>query len=57
MRGSEGFSVQVGNPVPELVMTRRDKASPLAFEGVANVKFGVAAVTVFGEVWGIYAVS
>ena len=33
-------------------MTRRDKATPLAFEGVANCKFGVSSVAVFGEVWG-----
>ena len=34
-------------------MTRRDKASSFAVEGVANGKFGVADVTVFGEVWEI----
>ena len=31
-------------------MTRCDEAAPLAIEGVANGKFGVAAVTVFREV-------
>ena len=34
-------------------MTRRDKAAPLAIEGVKNGEFGVADVTVIGEVWGI----
>ena len=53
MRGSEGFSGQVCDPVPELIMTRRDKAAPLAVKGVADCKFGIAAVTVFGKVWGI----
>ena len=34
-------------------MTRRDEATPIAVEGVANGKFGVSAVTLFGEVWGL----
>ena len=38
-------------------MTCRNKAAPLAIKVVTNGEFGVAAVTVFGEVWGIYAVS
>ena len=53
MRGSEGFAGQVCDPVPELIMTRRDEAAPLSVEGVENCKFGVAAVAVFGKVWGI----
>ena len=53
MRGSEGFDGQIYNPVPELVMARRDEATPLEIKGAANGKFGVASVKVFGEVWGI----
>ena len=53
MRGSEGFSGQVCNTFPELVITRSDKAAPIAVKGVTNVKFGVAAVTIFEEIWGI----
>ena len=53
VRGSEGFYGQVCDPVPELIMTRRDEAAPLAFESVEDCKFGVAAVKVFGEVCGI----
>ena len=53
MRRSEGFSGQVCDPVPELVMTRRDKSAPLEIKGVENGKFGVASVTVFGEVSGL----
>ena len=53
MRGSEGFSGQVCNPAPDLVMARCDEAYPLAIEGTTNGEFGVADVTVFGEVWGI----
>ena len=37
-------------------MTRRDKAAPLAVKGMAYGKSGVSAITVMGEVWGIYAV-
>ena len=32
---------------------RRDEDAPLEVKGVANFKFGIAAVTVFGEIWGI----
>ena len=53
MRGSEGFSGQVCDPVPELIMTRRDKAALFVFKGVANSNFGVATITVSGEVWKI----
>ena len=53
VRGSEGFSGQVYDPSLELVMIRCDEAAPLAIEGVANGKFGVAEITVFGEVWGL----
>ena len=28
------------------------KAAPLTVEGVTNIKVGVAAVAVMGEVWG-----
>ena len=48
MRGSEGFSGQICDPVLELVITRSDESAPLAVEGVADGKFGVAAVTLFG---------
>ena len=34
-------------------MTRRDKAFPLTIKGVADLDFGVAAVTVMDEVWGL----
>ena len=40
-------------PRPGIVMKRRYEAAPLAVEGVANCKFGVSAVAIFGEVWGL----
>ena len=48
VRGGEGPARQIRDPVTELIMTRRDKATPLAVEGVANGKLCVAAVAVFG---------
>ena len=51
--GGEGFARQVCDPVPELVMTRRNEAVPLAIKGMTLGEFGVAAVTVIWEVWGI----
>ena len=53
MSRCEGFSGQFHNPVMKLMVTRRDKAAPLAVEGMAYGEIVVAAVAVFGEVWGI----
>ena len=56
-RGGESPSSQIRDPVTDLIVTRRDEATPLAVEGVADEKPGVAAVAVFGEVWGIEAIA
>ena len=56
MWGGEGFACQVCDSVTELIVTRRDKAAPITVEGVADREIGIAAVTVCGKVWGIYAV-
>ena len=53
MRGSEVFSGQVCNPVLDLIMTRRADAAPLEVKEVENCKFVIAAITEFGEVWGV----
>ena len=53
VRGGEGPARQIRDPVTELIMMRRDEATPLSVEGKTNGKFGVAAVAVFGEVWGL----
>ena len=53
MSRCKGFSSQVRKPVTELIVTRRDKADPLAVKGMAYGEIGVAAVTLFGEVWGL----
>ena len=45
VRGGECFAGQVCNPVPELVMTLRDKASPLAIKGVTYGECGVVSAT------------
>ena len=57
VRGSESHACQIRDPVTELIVTRRDEATPLEVEGVATGKPGVAAVTVFGEVWGLEAIA
>ena len=49
----EDFAGQVRNPVTEFFVTCRDKAAKLAVEGMSYVDMGIAAVAVFGEVWGI----
>ena len=38
VRGVEGLARKSGNPITELVVTRRDEASFLAVKGVADVK-------------------
>ena len=57
VRGGESPARQIRNPVTERIVTRRDKATPLAVEGVADGKPGVAAVAVFGKVWGLKAIA
>ena len=44
MSRCEGFAGQVRNPVTKLVVTRRDKTTPIAIEGMAYGEGGVAAV-------------
>ena len=57
MRGGEIPARQIRDPFTELIVTRRDEATSLAVKGVADRKLGVAAVAVFGEVWGIEAIA
>ena len=57
MRGGEGLVRQIRDPVTELIMTRSDEATPLAIKGVAYEESGIAAVLVFGEVWGLEAIA
>ena len=57
MSGGESPARQIRDPVTELIVTRRDEATPLAVKGVADGKPGVAAATVFGEVWGLEAIA
>ena len=38
MRGGEGLVLKVGDPITELIVTRRDKASRIAVEGMEDVK-------------------
>ena len=57
MRGGEDLACQIRDPVTELIVTRCDKADPLAIKGVAYGESGIAAVTVFGEVWGLNAIA
>ena len=42
----ESFAGQFRDPVTELVVTRRDKAAPLAIKGMADGESDVAAVAV-----------
>ena len=53
MSSCEGFSGQFCDPVMEIVVTRRDKAAPLAVEGIPYGEIGVEPVTLFQEVWGL----
>ena len=53
MRGDESFPSQVRDPVTELVVPHRDKATPITLKGMADRRGGVAAIAVMREVWGI----
>ena len=56
VRGGEIFAGQVRDPVTDLVVTRRGKASLLVVKGMVDGKSGVAAVAVMREFWGLYAI-
>ena len=45
--GGEGLDIKVGDPITELVVTRRDEASLLAFKGVEDVKFRATSIAMF----------
>ena len=53
VRGGESLARQIRDPVTELILTSRDKATPLAIEGVANRELVIVVIAVLGEVWGI----
>ena len=44
MSWSKGFVGQFRDPVTEIIVTRRDEASPRAIEGMSNGEGAVAAV-------------
>ena len=50
VRGGERFTCQVHNPVTELVVTRRDKATQLTVNGMEYGTAGVTAIVVMREV-------
>ena len=50
VRGGGCPARQIRDPVTKLIVTRRDKATPLAVEGVADGEAGVAADAVLREV-------
>ena len=43
--GVKALLRKVGHPIMELVVTRRDEASLIAVEGVADVKFRATSIT------------
>ena len=53
VRGGESLARQIRDLVTDVIVTCHDEAIPLAIEGVANIESGIAAVTVFGKVWGL----
>ena len=57
MRRGESFADQVRDPVTELVVTLRDKATPLAVKVMTDGERGVEFIAVMREVWRIYAIS
>ena len=44
VRGVEGLARKFGNPITELVVTRRDEASFLAVKAVTDVKFRATSI-------------
>ena len=48
MRGHEGFSSKVHDPVTELIMARCEKVSLFSFKGMSDLEGDVAFATQFG---------
>ena len=57
MRGGGVFSCQTSDPITELVVTSHDDATLLTIQGKEGRKFGVEAIAVRREVWGIDTVA
>ena len=57
VRAGEIPARQIRDPVTDIIVARRDKATPIAVKGVSYGKPGIAAVAVFGEVWGLEAIA
>ena len=45
--GGEGLALKVGDPITDLVVTRRDETSPLVVKDVADVKFCAESIAMF----------
>ena len=56
MRGSEGISGKVGDPIMKLVVTRPDEAFLIAVEGVADVKCRTTSIEMFQQVGRVNAI-
>ena len=55
--GGEGLSRKVGNPITELVATRRDEASLIAVKGTEDGKCRPTPVAMVRKVWWLYVIS
>ena len=50
MRGGEGLSCKVGDPITELAVRRRDEAAVLAIQGVEDCEVRPTAITMGRQV-------
>ena len=57
MRGGESLTYKVGDPITELVVTCRDEAHHIKFEGVGDGECCSTGVTMAQQVREIYAVA
>ena len=47
VRGGEGLSCKVGDPIKDIFLTRHDESSLLAVDVVADVKFCATSIAMF----------
>ena len=53
----EGFACIFSNSITELVVTSHDEAAIIKIQGIIDRKFGVIAIEVRSQVWGLYAIA
>ena len=56
MQWGERFAYNFINPITELVVTIHNESDIITIQGMKYIKFGIPAIIVSRELWGVYIV-